>query len=448
MFQSLMARPSGASSRSAPNPPVESVAPLAAGGTTLAAADRFGHHFGGYPLARTDRAPIQCNNEKKRKFAAFRAPSNKYLGRSRRPKYRNKDVNLKRRKQLNQVVHRLIPQKVETGTLPSGKTLKTMLDDVVEPKKKAPVEHETEKLRPFTKIPIKNLNLDLSGGNQGGLFPKDEDQRIDLPESVDYTHSRSGQILAQLGEVFLHRGDQAGKNPVEVQFGYGQKKDKSLDLFASSNNKKSQKWLLKALKNPVEHLKAAAQSDDEDIQRVALKILFLKEQNEERRKRIKGHQREKEIHEDLDRAEKIRGLVLSGNVGVVTNTASRHAEQNVADVLHEGDYELSDIQGPKIRCEGCSSELGKNLVNKKGENVIGRIYASQSEQSRHEETFKEIREGRTKVATNQSRRSRSSSPFRYKPQVPKKKVVVPKKGSGTKGKTVNPSPTKKRRTKK
>lgn len=333
------------------------------------------------------------------------------LPRPSRPKYRNNDVNKKARTSLKQPMTVLDPQKPTPYTLPQD--WQKVVDQVHHDDPKAPERVEVDKLRQFTKVPIKKLGVDLTGGNQGGLFPEDDSMVTKLPESSDYKKSRPQQILSQLSEVIRHRAEEEDQNPVEVQFGYGKKKDGGLDLFTSTNNKESQEWLLEALKSPLDQVKKAAKSDDPEVTRRALKILFQEEQNKERRKQIGNDPHEKELGEQLDLAEKIREQFLAGPTKVVVNTAKRHAEQNISDALHEmEDYEEADIQGTMIRCEGCSSELGINLKDQHGKGVIGRVYASQAEKSRHQKTLDEVRHGRARIATNRSHRSRSTSPPR------------------------------------
>jgi len=489
VFQSLAPRPTGlASTLSRPaSPPRRLVSEeppdVRPAGLSLAAAERFGHQFGRYPLVAPERAPIQrgrhkrksdrkddeptkkrkiekgdedSDDEKKvkkkkgKKKDDRRSKKRKHKGDDKddpkkrklatgldlpsRPKFRNEEVEVRKNTKLLQPLSFLDPQPVEKGPRLSGADLEERLKDVKSTDPEDPIKVDTTRLRQFTKVPIKKLDLALSGANQGGLSPEKEKYRTELPEFSDYTQSRPQQILSQLGEVFLHHGVQAKKKPVEVQFGYGLKEDKSLDLFASSNNLASQKWLAKALKTPVEHLKEAAKSPDGHISQVAQKLLFFDQQNEKRREKIKGKPNEEELEKQIQLAEKIHRAFLGGPVRVATNTAMRHAEQNIADVIHGGyinpkgkrsDYVQADIQGPKIRCEGCSSELGPSLIDKSGKNVIGKVYASQSKKEKHEKTFEDIRRGRTRVATNRSERPHSTSPVRIRPKPnPKLKPVV------------------------
>ena len=347
------------------------------------------------------------------------------MSRPRRPTFRNRNVNKPADPTLVQPITTVVPKAVEPGPLLSGSELDERLAEVeYDETPKVPIAEPVDKLRQFAgeSDTVKGLGLNLAGANQSGLYPGDPTQTTDLPESADYTASRPQQLLSQLGEVFLHHGNKAKVDPVEVQFGYGQKADGSVDLYSSTNNKKSQKWLLEALKTPVAHLKAAAKNtDDPNVARVAQKILFFKEQNAKRREQIKGLPNKDELEKQLDLAEKIHDSFFKDPVRVATNEYDRHAEQNIADVMHDKGYISGDIQGPKIRCEGCSSELGQNLQDESGARIVGRVYALQADPDNHEETFADITRGRTKVATNRTERSRSHSPVvRPKPK-PKSK---------------------------
>lgn len=345
-------------------------------------------------------------------------PGSEPMLRPLRPTFRKKDVNKPADPGLVQPITTVVPKAVEPGPLLSGSALDERLADIPDGAPKVPIATPVDKLRQFAgaSSQVKGM-VGLTGGNQGGLYPEDSSQVAHLPESADYTASRPQQLLSQLGEVFLHHGNKAKVNPVEVQFGYGQKSDGSVDLYSSTNNKESQDWLLEALKTPVLHLKAAAKDKDHpDIARVAQKILFFKEQNAKRREEIRGKPNEAELEKQIQLAEKIHASFFADPVRVATNDADRHAEQNIADVMHGKGYISGDIQGPKIRCEGCSSELGLNLQDESGTKLIGRVYASQADPKKHKSTFAGIKSGKVKVATNRTERSRSSSPVRVKPK--------------------------------
>lgn len=446
MFQSLRARPGTAASMPATAPAVASGAPMGCG-RPFEAANRFGHHLGTYSLGGAARAPIQRaggsgaqdgdqekekqepqkNQEPLRKFVNLNFPS------------RPVDRDIKPRKLIRQPLNVMVPKKVEKHKLPGIEDFQESLNRVEMTLPSGPKKRTIKNLKQHKGVPIKNLGLELGGANQQGLRPKDEKYITELPHSIDYTGNRSGQVMSQLSEVFLHLAEKDDKKPVEVQFGYGEKEDKSLDLFASANNKDSQEWIHKALNDPIGTLKKGALSKDEEIRRVSLKLLFSSTQNRRRRELIKEHPNKKEFEEDLKRSESILDRFWNGPVTVVQNEHDRHAEQNIGDVLTDErhGYESGDIQGAKIRCEGCSSELGMNLQNSSGQFVIGTSYATQSSKEKHQHTFDEIREGRTKVATNRSKRPRSPSPVWFQPRKEKKEnPVEPKKNVKKKKKKI------------
>lgn len=267
-------------------------------------------------------------------------------------------------------------------------------------------------LRQFTGVNVRNAGLGLTGGNQGGLAPEDEEQRYELPEYADYTRRRPEQLLSQISEVMHHAAKAKDQEPVETQFGYGRKADGSVHLYASTNNPQTQQGLQERLGNPRAHLESALRSDDPQLSKVATKLLLFGEQQAKRREAIRGHPDEAQLSQDLDLSDRIHASFMQGSVNVVKNPYKRHAEQNIAEAMHASghEYDQAEIAGTKIRCEGCSSELGYNLRDGRGRFVVGRVYGSQAERARHEETLGDVSRGRAVVATNRSERSRSHSP--------------------------------------
>jgi hypothetical protein len=235
---------------------------------------------------------------------------------------------------------------------------------------------------------------DLKGGNQGGLAPVGN--RVDKPETADYTERRPEQLLSHISAVMMHQAREAGLNPTEVQFGYVHNTTNGdVKIYSSTNDRKSQDWLNKALADPLKYVKAAAtQNGDKDVQRNALKLLFFDESQKHRRgENLKiadtDPERSKRIDEDLNLADKIHQQIFTGTHRVVKNdrggmSEGRHAEQNVAEAMHqEKEAGQAEIAGTKIRCFSCSASIGPNLIHDGhyGEPVYigGKGYLAQSD---------------------------------------------------------------------
>jgi len=414
---------------------------VAAGGTAEALLDRIPGAGAGHSAPAA--APVQrgvdttMKNQLKRKQEqkkkAKRAPGfardlksdRAQLLRPRRPQFRNKDVNQPETPMQQPVA--TVRKAAPVGyTLPPD--VDARVDDVpgmTTPGTPKRIDLDSTRLRQFTKVKLDQMGVKLTGGNQGGRYPEDEAHQHELPEVADYTERRPEQVLSQISEVMLHSAQAAGKEPVETQFGYGRRDDRSpLDLYASTNNKATQELLLEHMKDPVSHVKAAAKNkDNPQLQKMALKLLFFEEHKQARLKEIENHPDREKLTRELEVASQVHDSFMKGNVNVVVNRYDRHAEQNIAEAMHaRGGYTSGEIGGSMIRCEGCSSELGHNLEDEEGHALVGRSYASQAESERHQQTYEDIQRGRTRVVTNRSARSRSHSPPRVPKKVEEKKV--------------------------
>jgi Domain of unknown function (DUF4157) len=410
--------------------------------------------------AATDDAAVASDDEgRKRKKKRKKSPAKKakkdverkevVLLRPSRPKFRGKDVD-EEAEDIVQPVGVLVAAEPVPYTLPSnlGKIVGALDEPEVTPKPPTALDLSESRLRTFARGAKKKKKdggkekkedrdkksdgakkkgggnallklgkeegVALGGGNQGGIRPSEAGHTFDLPTTADYSRRRANQMLSQLGEVMLSAAGRNEQEPVEVQFGYGVLDNGSIEVLASTNNKKSQLWLQRALKDPFTYVAAEALSGTaEDVQRVALKILFPDEQAKARRAELDPDAKETAgIEADLDRAEEIREAFMAGKVRVVVNEYDRHAEQNLAEAAHQAGYKKFDAAGPKIRCEGCSSEMGSNLETESGVAIHGKFYLSQASDSRHRSTLRGIKAGEIKIATNRTERPRSPSPPR------------------------------------
>ena len=282
---------------------------------------------------------------------------------------------------------------------------------------------------------FKELKIPVNGGNERtGKYPpnaKDTNgqYRTQLAkgkdESGDYSGMRTAQLLSQLGEVAFHALTKAGKEPVETQFGYGETEDGGVDLYASTNNNASQVELAKLLDDPDAMLETALKSGSDEVQREALKLVFWKEQQQERRKSAKGLGNEKELLEDLDRADKVYDHFFKGGVNVVKNSGKesgkqgRHAEQNIAEVMKDKGYVRKDVQGTKYRCGGCTASIGHGMKSTNGKLLGGNMYSAQATKEDSKRVLELLNkdEGRIVNASNPSRPRSSSLPAILKKKV-------------------------------
>lgn len=272
------------------------------------------------------------------------------------------------------------------------------------------------------------LGIPVNGGNERtGKYPPNKDDkkgryRTQLAkgkdESGDYSGMRTAQLLSQLSEIAYHSLSDSGVEPVETQFGYGENDKGALDLYASTNNNKSQTKLASLLDDPDAMLKLALDSGSEELQREALKLVFWKEQQGERRSKAKGKLDEKELLEDLDRADKVYDQFFKGGVNVVKNSGSengkqgRHAEQNIAEVMKGKGYVRKDVQGTKYRCGGCTASIGYGMKSEEGKLLGGNMYSAQATKEDSKEVLSVLSrdEGRIVNASNPTRPRSSSIP--------------------------------------
>jgi hypothetical protein len=309
------------------------------------------------------------------------------------------------------------PIRVSKAAKEKSWDLPTDLSEYVDPKdKKVKIEKmEIDELRQHQNTKVKEMGLPLMGANQGGLYPEEKSKTTELPETADYTERRPEQKLSQISEMVRYCLEKEGKKPVEVQAGFGSGKNNSQKLYLSTNDPDSQNWLIESL-NPTKILNDSLQSGDEHVKQVALKTRFHTLQQEERRKAIKDRTDKEKLEKELKKTDEINDKFMSGPITVVRNSRKRHAEQNIAEAMYEDKMDEGEIAGTMIRCEGCSAELGSNLIDEKGQYITGRTYASQASPERHKKLFKQINDSQAKVATNRSKRSRSCSP----PRLPSK----------------------------
>lgn len=273
----------------------------------------------------------------------------------------------------------------------------------------------------------------LAGANQNGRVPGDAAlTRDSLPAHADLTHHRPAQMLSQLSEVLMHGAQRAGLalDPVEIQFGYGINEHGHIDVFASANNPETQAWLQTAMTAPAgAHLEAAANAEDPEIANIGAKLLFHGTQQERRQAAIAGHPDEAGLQDDLALADVLRDKFLRRDITVVTNASGnngRHAEQNIGVAMHQGDYQVGDIQGTKIRCHSCRAGLGANLREDDAAQtgLSGKIYASQAGTGHFDTSFQEIAAHREKIVTASPQRPRSGS-LASIPALPAAAPVIP-----------------------
>jgi hypothetical protein len=321
-----------------------------------------------------------------------------------------------------------------------------------------------------TTIPATEGNLlPLGGVATSGLYPLVKDYQYDRTPFADYTLRRTEQVLSQMSEVMawafdcLNEGLKAEStkaalaeldltnvskkdatkkkreakkkaleevkdsviNPTEVQFGYTLRFDDSnVELFASTNNRKSQDKLVEFLTDSFELTKKAASSKEPKhwlVRQRALKLLYFKDQKQARLKDKDSTSEEYSLESNqLELAHELVLMFLAGDVTVVKTSAegddARHAEQNIAVWVHdnagkeEHRYDLLEIAGTKIRCEACSSEICTNLEHEKKCFIIGKMYTTQASLANHHATFQGLIDGTIKVDIKRSERDRSPSP--------------------------------------
>ncbi|HMV69983.1 MAG TPA: hypothetical protein PKA64_24295 [Myxococcota bacterium] len=279
---------------------------------------------------------------------------------------------------------------------------------------KAPTKEPVDSL---TRLPGMDTVLDafdLSGGKQGGKYPAKH--LHESPEVADYTQARPLQMLSDFSDILLSAAESEGQSPVEIQFGYGLGDTDEPDVYASSNNKESQEWLFKALQNPGSYVEKALGSGDENIRAIAAKLMFHEEQTKQRKDRVLSSSlpNQEELLGEIDLATKIRHKILTGSTGLAYNplggkTGARHAEQNIADVMHGKGYKKAEIGGTKIRCEACTSELGPAMLDDEDRWSMGKFYGAQASKGRHEDTWGMLESGKAKVSQKQVSRPRSNS---------------------------------------
>lgn len=284
--------------------------------------------------------------------------------------------------------------------------------------------------------------LSLTGANMSGFY--DPQNAGSIPSYVDYTGHRSKQVLSQLSEIMMHSARQDQIDPVEIQFGYGKRESGDVDLFASANQASVQNWLAEAMTKPMGfHLERASKSDNEELRMMADKLLFHQSQTEGRREAI-GSPTEAQ-RADLTTADTLVGSFLQRNVTVVknqeaqaeydrrvtgklkitkANQTARHAEQNIATAIHTRNkdsmdpYHVADVQGSKIRCEGCSSEIAHDMTEG-SKALMGKAYPTQANTARHEHSMSMVAEKQVRFGTG-SQRPRALSNPRLPKYVPKK----------------------------
>ncbi|WP_157466960.1 hypothetical protein [Edaphobacter aggregans] len=294
-----------------------------------------------------------------------------------------------------------------------------------------------------------------------GFIPTDEKRLTTHPDYADYKQRRPEQTLSHFSSVMLYHANKAKTNPTEVQYGYLRDGNNNLKLYSSANSYRGQQWLKenssvdKLLQNVKE---AAAQDENPDVKRHALKLLNFQENQQARRNDVKNdpnlskEDKKKQLSE-LDQSDELHKEFFTGTHHVVTNTAAatqteegkkskkkagkgqesgspvevgkaadkkvqRHAEQNIAEQMHADAPTggLAEIAGTKIRCGSCNSALGPSMKDdKEGYYITGQYYGGQSSKSSIEKTVaRDVGRGRPvfKTSTKTGARSSSTSPAR------------------------------------
>lgn len=300
-----------------------------------------------------------------------------------------------------------------------------------------------------------------------GFTPTDGERLTTHPDYADYKQRRPEQTLSHFSSVMLYHANKAKTNPTEVQYGYlrdGNNENNNLKLYSSANSYRGQQWLKenssgdKLLQKVKE---AAAQDENPDVKRHALKLLNFQENQQARRNEVKNdpnlsEKDKKNQLSDLDQSDELHKEFFTGTHHVVTNTAAatqagegkkgknkagkgqesgspvevgkaadkkvqRHAEQNIAEQMHADSPTggLAEIAGTKIRCGSCNSALGPSMQDdKEGYYITGQYYGGQSSKSSIENTVaKNVgrdERGRPafKTSTKTGARSSSTSPAR------------------------------------
>lgn len=244
------------------------------------------------------------------------------------------------------------------------------------------------------------------------------------------------QALSHVSEVLYGAALLDKMNPVEVQAGRAAERDKRGDLFLSANDADTQDWMHGAMGDPLALVHRMASLEPKDIptdkkttgesvdraRKSALKILFNLEQKKERLRAIKAgfpgprnRKKRNKLNKDLGVVDEIFHNFLSGNAQIVHNKAGKHAEQNIAAAMYdsvEPHYTRGEIGGTKIRCEGCSSELGTNTTTEEGKPISGKGYAAQASHEKHAETLAALHAGEHLIAMGPSQRPGSPSPVK------------------------------------
>lgn len=341
---------------------------------------------------------------------------------------------------IRQPVHVLRPAD------PPGEEREVEADELTERVQALRGAYETQRQKPrridvkgvakSTQVPLRDMGLPISGFPSGGLGPTTESQKSRVPPVADYVEMRPMQALSHVSEVLYGAALLAGKKPVEVQAGRAEVDFRSEgDLFLSANDPDTQKWMHGAMGDPLTLLHDLAKLTPEEIakhgkgegkavdraRKSALKILFNEEQKEQRlatiRERFPGSGKRKKrskLNRDLKRVDEIFDRFLKGDVGIVHNLEGKHAEQNIAAAMYDSGepYRKGEIAGTKIRCEGCSGELGTNTTDEHGVSVSGKMYAAQAAKGKHAGIILRILSGQHLIAMGSSQRPESPSPLK------------------------------------
>jgi hypothetical protein len=252
----------------------------------------------------------------------------------------------------------------------------------------------------------------LTGVFLSGLVPKNKDHHARMPKEEDYTGKREQQLLSQASELVIHyMKTKHGHKEVEVQHGYGEKDGKAR-IFASANSAKGQELLRGSTADMADVVKTAVQSKDKHVRRVGNKFMYHAEQQSARRaaaEKIADPAKRKQEMDSIARADVLHAHIMGGGVEPVGGVDGLHAEQGVDAGMRKAGVEPKAIFGSKIRCASCSSRLGFNRTVD-GVKQSGRFYPGQVGPGEAEGTLRALAEGKAKVVTNRSKRSRSLSP--------------------------------------